>query len=199
MNTTSIKATVAALLLAPVLAFAATEPSDKNSFSYTATLTDVGISGPGVLTFNASWTDLVADYTSKKTGTVFSDFQASSLNWTLVNNDPVTGKAARQSGLSNSLKGSFKDSVIGPDFASVSIDESKLYAGTYTLTLTGNWNIDGEQKWALSTPGSVQLAVIPNVPVTPLSPVPEPESYAMMLAGLGLMGTIAVRRKSNGS
>jgi len=32
-----------------------------------------------------------------------------------------------------------------------------------------------------------------NVSVTA---VPEPESYAMMLAGLALMGTIARRRKS---
>jgi hypothetical protein len=31
----------------------------------------------------------------------------------------------------------------------------------------------------------------------PTSPVPEPESYAMMLAGLGLMGFIVKRRKSN--
>lgn len=29
------------------------------------------------------------------------------------------------------------------------------------------------------------------------TPVPEPETYAMMLAGLGLMGTIARRRKTN--
>jgi hypothetical protein len=28
------------------------------------------------------------------------------------------------------------------------------------------------------------------------APVPEPESYAMLLAGLGLMGTIARRRKT---
>jgi hypothetical protein len=27
--------------------------------------------------------------------------------------------------------------------------------------------------------------------------VPEPESYAMLLAGLGLMGTIALRRKKS--
>jgi hypothetical protein len=32
--------------------------------------------------------------------------------------------------------------------------------------------------------------------VTITSAVPEPESYAMFLAGLGLMGTIARRRNS---
>lgn len=30
----------------------------------------------------------------------------------------------------------------------------------------------------------------------PTAPVPEPETYAMLLAGLGLMGAIARRRKS---
>lgn len=32
---------------------------------------------------------------------------------------------------------------------------------------------------------------------TPTTAVPEPESYAMLLAGLGLMGTIALRRNKN--
>lgn len=31
---------------------------------------------------------------------------------------------------------------------------------------------------------------------TPTSPIPEPETYAMMLAGLGLMGLVARRRKN---
>ena len=33
---------------------------------------------------------------------------------------------------------------------------------------------------------------------TPISPIPEPETYAMLLAGLGLMGFVARRRKSRG-
>jgi hypothetical protein len=32
--------------------------------------------------------------------------------------------------------------------------------------------------------------------VVPVTPVPEPESYAMLLAGLGLMATIARRRRA---
>ena len=31
---------------------------------------------------------------------------------------------------------------------------------------------------------------------TPVTAVPEPESYAMLLAGLGLVGTIAIRRRN---
>lgn len=31
-----------------------------------------------------------------------------------------------------------------------------------------------------------------------ISPVPEPETYAMLLAGLGLMGFVARRRRAKG-
>jgi hypothetical protein len=36
-----------------------------------------------------------------------------------------------------------------------------------------------------------------NLTLAPLAPIPEPDTYAMMAAGLGLMGFIARRRKKN--
>ncbi len=46
-------------------------------------------------------------------------------------------------------------------------------------------------------PASSILAFFLNgtVSVSPLAPVPEPETYAMLLAGLGLLGVLARRRK----
>jgi hypothetical protein len=59
---------------------------------------------------------------------------------------------------------------------------SNLAAGTYTLQFNllagGHYN------------GSYNIS-----PIT--TPVPEPETYGMMLVGLGLMGTIALRRQKN--
>ena len=55
-------------------------------------------------------------------------------------------------------------------------------AGTYVLTVTGNV-IGGA---TASYGGNIVAA-----------PVPEPESYAMLLAGLGVMGAIAVRRNKS--
>ena len=49
------------------------------------------------------------------------------------------------------------------------------------ITMTAN-------VWGQVTPGSTQDLVV-------FAPVPEPETYAMMLAGLGMMGFVARRRK----
>lgn len=38
--------------------------------------------------------------------------------------------------------------------------------------------------------------VTPNVPTIPSAPVPEPETYAMMLGGLAMLGFMARRRKA---
>jgi hypothetical protein len=57
-------------------------------------------------------------------------------------------------------------------------------AGAHTLSFVGT-NLNG---------GADTSAFLDNVKMT-VTPVPEPESYAMFLAGLGLMGAIARRKK----
>ncbi len=54
---------------------------------------------------------------------------------------------------------------------------------TFQIEGVGNQDLNDES-WAMD-----------NLRVS-VTPVPEPESYALMLAGLGLMGTIARRRKA---
>lgn len=46
---------------------------------------------------------------------------------------------------------------------------------------------------------AIQDGYSTNTPGFATAPVPEPESFAMLLAGLGLMGTIARRRSRKGS
>lgn len=69
----------------------------------------------------------------------------------------------------------------GVDVSTVSLNVSALAAGTYTLQIKGN--ITGSAGGAYS--GLLNLA----------NPVPEPESYAMLLAGLGLIGGFARKQK----
>ncbi len=69
-----------------------------------------------------------------------------------------------------------------------SLDRS---ASHFALTGTNTLSLD----WTASNPGDY-IRVITAAPLAVVSSVPEPETYAMMLTGLGLMGAIARRRKS---
>jgi hypothetical protein len=63
-----------------------------------------------------------------------------------------------------------------------------LAATPYYIRLAGTLNdLDGVGQFKISTGGALVAAV------------PEPETYAMLLAGLGLMATIARRRNKSGS
>jgi hypothetical protein len=50
-----------------------------------------------------------------------------------------------------------------------------------------------------STAGFTGSLSVTNSPLVTITPVPEPETYAMLLAGLGLMGAIARRRNKSKS
>jgi hypothetical protein len=71
--------------------------------------------------------------------------------------------------------------ILSDPFELWTISTGALSAGSYSLTLTGT------NSPAIATySGNIALA-----------PVPEPEAYAMMLAGLGVIGFVAIRRRSD--
>lgn len=69
----------------------------------------------------------------------------------------------------------------GVDVSTIALNVASLSAGTYTLQIKGN--ITGSIGGGYS--GVLQLA----------APIPEPESYGMLLAGLGLITGISRLRK----
>lgn len=80
-------------------------------------------------------------------------------------------------------------SAMAPGAGAGSLDlriDAPLAAGNYYLSVYGITN---------GTQGGIYNGAISVTAVA--APVPEPESYAMLLAGLGVMGTIAMRRNKS--
>jgi hypothetical protein len=171
MKTFAFKASLAACLLAPALAMASA------SFSDTANL-KLTLDGVDSTNVAVSWTDLTAAL--KGSGIAAQEFQATSLNWKLFKDDHLV---AGQSG-------TFADGIGDSNSGNILINEAGLTSGTYKLRVTGLWSLSGEKSdWRTTVKQHVALG---NV-----SPVPELDTYAMLLAGLGLMGTIALRRNKS--
>ena len=72
-----------------------------------------------------------------------------------------------------------------PTWTTTAFSAAHIGAGTHTLTFSGTADYP--------TYGDTS-AFLDNVRMT-VTPVPEPETYALMLAGLGVLGAIARRRK----
>jgi hypothetical protein len=95
--------------------------------------------------------------------------------------------------LSSQANKNIKPPISGDDendggWTSYSFTLNSVAAGNHTLTFAGLGSVD---KYGKARDTSVFLD---NISVA--APVPEPESYAMLLAGLCLMTTIMRRRKS---
>ncbi len=78
-----------------------------------------------------------------------------------------------------------------PDFAEYAGDRSSLTnmsAYSSLVNNVNNWNVD-------SVANSSSAALVPNTSNFTIAAVPEPETYAMFIAGLGLLG-FSSRRKS---
>lgn len=172
----------------------------KSSFLRTAAVAltmwfglSAGAANAGALTFNG-WTqvangDYVSTFGSAVTSTPFTDW----LDFTL----PGTGPAVN--GLANSISLSSDGSLV---FTLLEVWDMTTNALIGSGTFSNGNQVAALSYFTSDIPGSYQLLVqgtgggayAGNLTVTP---VPEPETYAMLLAGLGLIGFTARRRKNN--
>jgi hypothetical protein len=90
----------------------------------------------------------------------------------------------------------------------IAVDEFKIFDGNNNLVLYNTLDsVNDVTHSAIGSNGSFNgfgnPTFVPGIlgnaleatPVYLVAPIPEPETYAMMLAGLGLIGFIARRRK----
>ena len=156
--------------------------ANASVYEKTASFSFVASTSPFTALF--SWVDAVSTPTAVATKTGVSPVEGDGkFSWTLFTN---SGKrVASANNLDDSVTGDV-DGLLSGEFKQTF---SSLQAGLgYTLVFAGKWaGIKDNNKWSATGP-SVSVAA---------APVPEPESYALMLAGLGLMGAIARRRSKS--
>jgi hypothetical protein len=86
--------------------------------------------------------------------------------------------------------------LTGPGFTETS---TKSYSSSAAFDFNTGWTELDAGSYTFSYFGTAKKGSVAGLTlsssIAPLAPVPEPETYAMLLAGLGLMGAIAKRRK----
>ncbi len=165
-----MKKTLACLASAAALlpgAASATSISDKDVLTFAA--------GAAPLTVTFLWSDAVIEKDNGKQIELDGHYK-----WVLK--DLTNNSKEAENPILDAVTGDTKG-VLSGSFTHTFAD---LTAGhEYKLKFVGSWNgVPEGKKWDVVQNGNVTLAV------------PEPETYAMLLAGLGLIGTIARRRSS---
>jgi hypothetical protein len=132
-------------------------------------------------------------FTFSVTGTTSSNFDAiiSSISRTADTGLDISGLSLYRVGGGTGTGGTAGDTLVssGTSLNSGQMDvwtlsSDNLAAGDYYVLVSGNLVSDTSASFG----GAVMLA--------PTAPVPEPETYGMMLAGLGVVGFLARRRKA---
>lgn len=160
-------------LLALAVAAALPAAAQAASFQDIAVLDFTASSSSASFLF--SWADLISNnvkqgWTTESDGKYSMTLSSGLTKQILFNSnnlaDAVTGDVPMVT--SGSFAKSFSDLVAGT---------------TYKLSFIGKWNGPGGANWSTLSAPSVSI-----------SPVPEAETYAMFLAGLGVIGAVARRR-----
>jgi len=166
MNKTIAQTVIVAALLLPGMVIADDAEIKGNKSS-----AELEFSGTSI-NFSITWNDLLAQHRS--TLAVFDqDAESDKLWWSLDRKNPDR-RYRNVIDDTNAASGVEYFSLTG------------LADTEHTLYVYGKWEdmeLDGRDRDYLRTAGSVSIAAA----------VPEPETYAMLLAGLGLMGAV-VRR-----
>ena len=125
-------------------------------------------------------------FTFQVTGTTSSNFDAiiSSISRSADTGLDITGLSLYRAASTGTGTGTLVSSGSSMNSGAMDVwtlSSSNLAAGNYYVLVSGNLVSDTSASFG----GAVMLA-----------PVPEPETYGMMLAGLGVLGLLARRRKA---
>jgi hypothetical protein len=173
-------ATAAALSLTAL----ASQAALVSAGTYTCSLTDVT---PGATACSGAW----AGNDSNQQDDVLAELDNLSAGmWTFVgksdeaNGGPFTGNPEFNTGtltLDGPISGTFAIALKGGNEFSLYVWENVMDVNAVLFTMGG--------QSALSHASLYQAEIIPG-------PIPEPSTYALMLAGLGAIGLVARRRRA---
>jgi len=142
--------------------------------------------GGNIYSFSAA-TNFTATLAGSTSGLFDVYLRIGTLGTTPVATATLNGVAATKTSTVVVALGGFGGDEVESFWKWSNVTGSSLYTFRFGAT-ESSMSLD---QLALAT---VALSSAPNIPSSPVTAVPEPETYGMMLAGLGLMGFMARRR-----